>query len=280
MTKIITDTTACLSAEIQSQYDIRVVPQLIHFGDDTFMEGIDMDHSSFMDRLLSSPKLPKTAAPPPELFGKIFEEWKDVDETIFCIHPSTDLSGTVRSALIASQDFRDLKIEVIDTRLIASPLGVVVQKSAELAESGASPAEISSLISEMSNHCRIFFLVPSLDYLARGGRIGGASALVGNVLNVKPILSLEDGEVQAYLKERTLPRAMSRLRQIIVSNYPEGKDGSLTIMHADNKTEAENLAKFFSSEFNISPPPITFLPPAIITHAGPGALAVGFFTSS
>jgi len=187
--------------------------------------------------------------------------------------------GTVRSALIASQDFPDLDIQVIDTRIIASPLGVVVRKSAELANNGASPAEIHSFISEMSSQCRIFFLVPSLEYLARGGRIGGASALVGNVLNVKPILNLEDGTVQAYMKERTLPRAMNRLRQLLVSHYPPEKDGNLTIMHADNQEAAEELSDYFSRELNIPPAPITFLPPAIITHAGPGTLAVGVFSS-
>jgi DegV family protein with EDD domain len=278
MTKIITDTTACLSSKIQSKYDIRVVPQLIHFGEDTFMEGIDMDHSSFMERLQSSSFLPKTAAPPPELFCEIFHEWKNLDETIFCIHPSTDLSGTVRSALIASQDFPDLDIQVIDTRIIASPLGVLVHKCAELAESGAPSAEIHSLISKMASQCRIFFLVPSLEYLARGGRIGGASALVGNVLNVKPILNLEDGSVQAYLKERTLPRALNRLRKLIVSHYPLEKEGYLTIMHADNREAAQELANYFSDELDIPPAPITFLPPAIITHAGPGTLAVGVFS--
>ncbi len=278
MVKIVADTTSCLPEDIQQDFQIPVAPQLIHFGDQTFIEGRDMDSITFLDRLQNASELPKTAAPPPEIFREIFEKLLLSGEPILCIHPSTDLSGTVRSASVASQDFPDAQIRVIDTRLVASPLGVVVHQAAQAARDGADIDALEALVKTLSSRCQLYFLVSTLDYLARGGRIGGASALLGNALRVKPILSLSDGRVEPFLKERTFPKALQRLRQLVVDSYPADKDGHLTIMHAAVPDQAQALRDYFSDQLGISSPLISDLPPAIVTHAGPGAIAVGFFS--
>ena len=277
MIKIVADTTSCLPSAIQTEFQIPLVPQLIHFGEDSYTEGIDIDTDTFLDLLQSSDTLPKTSAPPPEFFREIFNDYNSPGNSLLCIHPSTDLSGTVRSAETARLDFPDLDIRIIDTRLVASPLGSLVHRAASLAASGNSVDFIINLISDMSKRCKIYFLVSTLEYLARGGRIGGAAALVGNALQIKPILTLVDGRVEQHAKERTFSRALDHLKSLVLDEYPADVEGYLSIMHAGTPELAGELSAFFSANLNITPPVISYIPPAIITHAGPGSIAVGFF---
>jgi DegV family protein with EDD domain len=277
--KIITDTTAGLPLEIARQYHIPVIPQIINFGTESFMEGIDLDNAGFMQRLVTSKELPKTAAPPPELFVKEFERLVPLGEPILCIHPSTDVSGTVRSALIAAKDFPGADIRVIDTRVVASPLATLVQLAAGWAQAGASADEIEAKLRQMSPGCHIYFLVSTLEYLARGGRIGGAAALLGSVLQVKPILAFRDGRVEPFEKERTHKRALARLKDLVYSQVPVSCETCyLSVMHAGVPDQAQALAGEFCATLGLKHVPILDVPPAIVTHGGPGLLGVGFFS--
>lgn len=278
MTRIIADTTSCLPDSIQRKYHIPVVPQMIHFDDQAYTEGLDLDTDRFLELLQAAPHLPKTSAPPPDLFISLFQELSHHDQTILCIHPSADLSGTVRSAETARLEFPDLDIRILDTRLVASPLGTVVHQAARLAEEGLPPDEIYRRIAQLSSRGKIYFLVASLDYLARGGRIGGASALLGNALQIKPILTLSDGRVEPYAKERTFKKALASLKSLVLEEYPANESGFMSIMHAGSQELAEELADYFIQNLSIPKPLISYLPPAIITHAGPGSIAVGFFS--
>jgi DegV family protein with EDD domain len=277
MVRIITDTTSCLSNDIAQQFDIPVIPQIIHFGEETFYEGTQIDIDTFMTRLKASTELPKTAAPPPELFAKEFQRLVPLGEPILCIHPSTEISGTVRSALVAAEDFPNADIRVFDTRLVASPLGTLVELAARWAAKGDNADVISSRIENMSKRCRIYFLVATLDYLARGGRIGGAAALLGSVLQIKPILSLTNGRVEQYERERTHKRALARLKEIVVEQIPHDGSGYLTVMHASAPDEGKELAEELGKVINQDYVHVVNMPPAITTHGGPGILAAGFF---
>lgn len=277
MIKIIADTTSCLPPSLQDQFNIPLVPQMIHFGESSYTEGVDLNTDSFLKLLQSSTSLPKTSAPPPELFKEIFQEHSSPDQTLICIHPSADLSGTIRSAQTAKLDFPQADIRILDTRLVASPLGSVVHQAALWADSGISADMVCSQIIALSNRCKLYFLVSTLDYLAKGGRIGGASALVGNALQIKPILTLVDGKVEQYAKERTFKRALEHIKSLVLDEYPSANDGLMSIMHAGSPDLARELSSFFVDHLRIKPPLISYLPPAIITHAGPGSIAVGFF---
>lgn len=279
MVRIITDTTSCISPEFARRYEIPVIPQIINFGEESFYEGVNLDNAGFLARLKTSPELPKTAAPPPELFRSEFERLAPFGEPILCIHPSSEVSGTVRSALIAAQDFPQLDIRVIDTRTIASPLATLVQLSAEWAQSGLDADAIESQIKAMIPRTRVYFLVATLDYLAKGGRIGGAAHLLGSVLQIKPILTLTDGKVDTFEKERTQKRAVARLIEIVAEQYPRDKNGYLSVMHAGVPDQAVSLAQELSNTLNIplSEIPIHDVPPAIVTHGGPGILGAAFF---
>jgi DegV family protein with EDD domain len=277
MVRIITDTLAGLPAEIARRYHIPVIPQVIIFGNDSYLEGIEIDNATFMQRLKAARELPKTAAPPPELFAKEFERLVPEGEPILCIHPSAEISGTVRSAVVAARDFPQADIRVIDTSLIASPLATLVTLAAEWAEAGLDADAIEARLRELIPRCRIYFMVATLEYLAKGGRIGGAAALLGSVLQIKPILTLHDGRVEQFERERTHKRALARLKELVLEQIPRDDCGHLSVLHAGVPEQAQALADDLGAQLGLSQIPILDVPPAIVTHAGPGVLGVGFF---
>ena len=277
MVKIITDSTSGLSKDFSDRYDIPVIPQIVIFGEESFYEGITIDNIGFLMRLQTSAKLPTTAAPPPELFAQEFARLAPLGEPILCIHPSAEVSGTVRSATVAAKDFPGTDIRVIDTRVVASPLATMVQLAAEWAQSGLDIDTIQSRLVNMIPRCRLYFMVDTLEYLAKGGRIGGASALLGSVLQIKPILTMHNGIIDTYEKARTHNRAYARLISIVLEQIPRREEAYLSVMHASVPEEATCLAEELGRRLSLRDIPILDVPPAITTHGGPGILGVSFF---
>jgi len=278
MIKIITDTTSGLPQEISKRFQIPVIPQIINFDNKSYYEGIDIDNSSFMRMLRESKELPKTSAPPPELFVQEFNKLILSEGTIFCIHPSSEISGTVRSALTAAQEFPKADIRIIDTRTVGSPLATLVQIAAESASMGEDANSIENKIKLMIPLNRIYFLVDTLEYLAKGGRIGGATALLGSVLKIKPILALSEGRVEQFEKERTQKHALKRLIELVKSQAARNGKAYISVMHAAIPELAQEFADILCSEFGLNSIPILDVPPAIVVHGGPGILAAAFFT--
>jgi len=278
MIHIITDTTSGLPLEISKRYRIPVIPQIINFGNKSYYEGIDLDNSTFMRMLGESKELPKTAAPPPELFVQEFNKLVPSGGTILCIHPSADISGNVRSALTAAQDFPNADIRVIDTRTVGSPLATLVQLAAEWAALGEDADTIEMKINKMIPNNRIYFIVDTLEYLAKGGRIGGATALLGSVLKIKPILALSNGRVEQFEKERTQKHAINRLIELVKSQAARSGEAYISVMHAAIPEIAREFAVTLCSEIGLKSIPILDVPPAIVVHGGPGILGAAFFT--
>lgn len=278
MINIITDTTSGLPLEISNRYRIPVIPQIINFDNQSYYEGIDLDNPSFMKMLKASKELPKTAAPPPELFINEFNKLIPLGGTIICIHPSAELSGTVRSALMASQEFPNADIRIIDTRSVGSPIATLVQLAAEWAVQGEDADSIEQKIKRLIPRNRIYFIVDTMEYLAKGGRIGGATALLGSVLKIKPILALSNGRVEQFEKERTQKHAISRLIELVKSQAAINADAYISVMHAAIPELAQDFANTLCSEFGLNSVPILDVPPAIVVHGGPGILAAAFFT--
>lgn len=280
MVHIIADTTSCLTPEFSKRHGIPVIPQVINIGNDSYLEGVDIDIDTFLKRLTTSAELPKTAAPPPELFVQAFQRMVPTGEPILCIHPSSEISGTVRSATVAAQDFPEADIRIIDTRLVASPLATLVTLAAEWAEAGESADVIVQRVTQMARRCRLYFMVDTLEFLARGGRIGGAAALLGGMLQIKPILRLSDGRVDQYERERTHKRAVNRLMEIVCEQAPNDGTAYLSVLYAGNHPEGQTLARDLGQLLKQAEVPVVPMPPAIITHGGPGILGVGFFARS
>jgi DegV family protein with EDD domain len=277
MVKILTDTLSSLPPEIAKKYGIPVISQIINIGNESFAECKDIDNAEFVRRLISSPTLPQTAAPPPEWFVEEFERMIPSGEPILCIHPSADVSGTVRSALIAAKEFPQADIRVIDTRIIARPLGTLVELAAEWALQGLDADTIQTRVLKMATRCRLYVVVDTLEYLAKGGRIGAASALLGTVLQVKPILSFADGHIAQFERERTQKRAVARMRELVISQISRKGDGYLCVLHSAVLERALEFAQDLKKELGLADIPVVDVPPAITTHGGPGLLGVGFF---
>ncbi len=277
MTRVVADTTCGLPPDIYRRLKLPMIPQVINFGADSYREGVDIDAAGFMARLRAGKELPKTAAPYPGDFIEVFKECVDAGESVVCIHPSADVSGTVRSAEIAKQDFPGADIRIIDTRTIAGPLASIVLAADALAKQGASADEVEALTRSLMPRARIYFLVDTLEYLRRGGRIGGASALVGTVLQIKPILTFREGRIDQFEKERTKKKALARIKELVMAEAAPGAEAHVSVMHADARAEAEELAADLRRSLNAGEVLVMDLVPAIITHAGPGALAFGFF---
>lgn len=277
MVQIITDTTACLPLEIVQKLNIPVIPQIINFGNESFREGLDISTEEFMERLIRATELPKTAAPPPELFVEVFSRLVPLGEPILCIHPSSEVSGTIRSATVAAMEFPDADIRIIDTKVVASPVGSMVLRAAEFARQGMDADDICSYIEDRMRRCKVYFMVATLDYLVKGGRIGGAQALLGSLLQIKPILTLRDGRVDQFERDRTHKRALAHLKQLVLDEIDRTGEGDLSIMHADVAEEAQEIATELKEKLGLDDIWVTNVPPAIVTHGGPGILGVGFF---
>lgn len=277
MVKIVTDTTSGLPRDLAEKYDIAVLPQIVIFGEESYRDDTELDTATFLEKLRASPVLPKTAAPPPALFIPVFKRLAAGGNTIICLHPSTELSGTVRSATVASYDFSQADIRVVDTRTIAGPLATLVLLAARWAREGVDADTIIARVRDLMARQRVYFVVDTLEYLHKGGRIGGAKALLGSVLQIKPILTLKDGRVEPLEQQRTKRRALQRLRELILEECPRSEEAHLCVMHADAESEARQLASDLASRLGPADVPIYELPPAIVVHAGPGVLAAGFF---
>ena len=277
MTRIVADTTSGLSGDMAQRLGIPLVPQIIHFGEESFREGIDIDQITFLKRLKTDRELPRTAAPFPGDFIAAFVDMARAGESIVCIFPSAEVSGTVRSAMTAREEFPGADIRIIDSRTIAGPLATIVLEADRAAKAGATADEVEALARALIPRARVFFLVDTLEYLQRGGRIGGAQALVGSILQVKPILAFRDGHIEPYEKARTKSRAFSRLKELVLAEADRGSEARLTVMHSDAPGEASALASDLQAALRAPSVMIMDLVPAIVTHAGPGTLAVGFF---
>ncbi len=277
--RIVTDTVASLLPEYLAGHPIPVVPQVVNFGEESFLENVDLSYAEFIRRLKSSAQLPKTAAPLPGEFIKVYETLLREASTIISIHPSTDVSGTVRSALTAKETcFQNADIRVLDTRHVGSNLAAMVMDAVEWAEQGVAADEIMSRLQAMIPRGRTYFVLSTLEYLQKGGRIGGAAALIGSALQIKPILEIRDGRVEPREKIRTHSHALERLEELVVQECPRTAQAHLAVMHADDLATAQRVAQDLRLAFGLEQIPIYTVSASITTHAGPGALAVGFFT--
>jgi DegV family protein with EDD domain len=275
---VVTDTTASLPPGYAAAHGLEVVPQVIIFGDESYLEERELPFAEFVRRLKRSEELPRTAAPPPGEFVAAYGRALAQADTILSIHPSSEVSGTVRSARSAVEmAYPDADIRILDTRTIGGALGAMVQVAVEGAESGNSADTILSQLRAMVPRSRTYFALRTLEYLQKGGRIGKASALAGSVLRIKPVLQLDHGQVAPLEKIRTFTRAVQRLEQLTVSECPPGPRARLCVMEADARREAERLAASLARELALTHVPLLNVGSAITTHAGPGVLGVAFF---
>lgn len=277
MIKIVTDTLTGFPLETLRKRDIPVIPQIVIFGETSYRDDTEIDTVTFLHKLKASRGSPKTAAPPPHLYNPIFSQAAQNGDTVLVIAPSAKVSGTVRSIETAKADFPSADIRIIDTQTLACNQGTLTLIADEMLKAGKTADEIESHINQMASRGHIYFVLDTLEYLKRGGRIGAAKALLGELLQVKPILQIKDGQVAPYDQERTKKRAVGRLIEIVGEQVRDRTDSHLCVIHIDAEDEAEALRAKLSAQTGLTEIPIYLLPPAIVVHAGPKAVGVGFF---
>ncbi len=278
MIRIIGDTTSGFTLEQAKELGIEYIPQIVVFGDKSYRDDTEMDSAMFVRMLEESKDLPKTAAPPPALYTPIYQDMKEKGDSAIVICPSAKLSGTVRSATTALADFPELDVRIIDTQSIGSSQGVLLKLAKQMADEGKSIDEIEAFILDKLSHLKLYAVVDTLEYLYKGGRIGGASKLIGDLLQIKPILTLVDGRVEAFEKQRTKKKAMARMLELVQNECKDYTQGYFSFSMLNTNPEIEFLKKEFKERFGAENMPFLNIPPAIMVHAGPGTIIVSFFS--
>lgn len=279
MVTIIADTTAGLPRETTTRLSIPLIPQIVIFGEQSFRDDKDIDTATFLQKLKTSMELPKTAAPSPADYNEIYADAQRRGDSVVVVAPSAKVSGTVRAATVAAQNFPGLDVRVVDSRTIAGNLGSLVLMAHAWAKVGADADTIVKWLNDWIVRGRIYFLVDTLEYLQKGGRIGGAKALLGQLLQIKPILTVGEGQVAPFEQQRTKKRAVARLVEIVEEQCPKSAEAHLCVMQAGAEEKAGALAASLRSRMNLENIPVYELPPAIVVHGGPGVLAAGFFVA-
>jgi DegV family protein with EDD domain len=275
--KIVTDSTAYLLPKTITEYDIRVVPIKIAFGTEVFSEGVDITNEEFYRRLAKSSTLPTTSQPPVSDFIEVYSELVSLGHPIFSIHISSKLSGTINSALTARDEFPEAQIEVVDW--LSMGMGLLVTAAARAAEEGQGLPEIKAKIERLAPHVSIVAMVDTLKYAWRGGRIGAGKALLGSLLNIKPILALENAEAKPLARARSRAKGVEYMLKLLEKRV--GKGNSVhhgVVFHAGVLEEALALEKEARAHCNYTELDLIELGPVFGTHTGPGTLGLAFYT--
>ena len=275
--RIVTDSTADIPQEVAADLGITVVPLTVNFEDASFRSGVELTNDEFYDRLQRSEKLPTTSQPTPRDFTQVYEELSWETRAVLSIHISSAMSGTVRSATLASDEIRGVEVRVIDSLLVSAPLGLTVVAAAEAALDGANLVELTTLVSNLSIRARVLFTVGTLDYLVKGGRIGRAKGLLGKLIGVKPILTVEDGVVAPADRARGEKALLETMIELARPELAGGEGGTLGLVHAQRPEMLERVGEAFCKEFGFDSIQVFELGCIVGTHVGPGMWGVSYF---
>jgi len=277
---VVTDSTCNLPASMIQGLPIAVVPLHIIFNSmDIYLDGVNITPAEFYSRLRTDKPLVSTSQPTPAALAQRYAQLVEEDYDIISVHISSKLSGTINSAEQASKTIRSGKIEIVDTLLTSLPLGFVVMQVARAAAQGATLAECKTIAEETSKNCSAVFIVDTLEYLHRGGRIGGASAFFGTAFNIKPVLEIKNGLIDAAGRVRTINKAMDYILDVLEEKIGPGVTNlHLSALHAEAPENAAILLDKARAKFNImNDSIITDVTPVIGAHVGPGTIGIAYF---
>lgn len=276
--RVVTDSTSDIPISLREELGIKVVPLKVHIGTETYLDGVTITPDTFYDKLVSSEQLPTTSQPAPLDFTQMYEsirEEEGEDVEIISIHLAAVLSGTYQTANIAAGMVEDkVKVHVVDSKLASYAIGMVVVAVARAAKAGKSVEECLELTRRMKERTQVLFVVDTLTYLQKGGRIGKASAFLGSLLNVKPILTLdENGTISPVEKLRGKKKAINHIYEASKS-FAGQNPVVISVLHSKCKDEAIELGEKIRQEFNVQELVATDLGPVIGTYTGPGLVGI------
>jgi DegV family protein with EDD domain len=270
--KIVTDSTADLPPALAEELGITIVPLYVRFGNETYRDRVDITEDEFYQRLMNDPVHPSTSQPTPQDFANVYRELSKQADGIVSIHISGKLSGTCNSALQAKELVAaECPVEVVDSEMVSMGLGLLATEAATIANSGNGLQQVVEEVKQSISSTHVWALFDTLKYLALGGRIGKAKALLGTILNIKPLLVVKDGEMAPASQARTRAKGIGMLYDY-VNTVTDIQD--LSVVYSTTPDEAQVLADRIGAIFDRSRIRLARLGPVLGVHAGPGALAV------
>jgi DegV family protein with EDD domain len=276
---VVTDSTAYIPEDMLNGLPIHSLPLQVIWGEKVYLDNVDIHPQEFYERLKTAKVMPTTSQVTPAAFQKLYAQLLDEGYEIFSTHISSKLSGTLDSAHQARDNFPGASIELFDTLTSGMALGFQALVVARAAAEGASIKECKELALQARDNSEIFFVVSTLEFLRRGGRIGGAAAFLGTALNLKPILTVKEGKVAAVEKVRTMSKALDRLTDMVEQRIGDRRPIRLASLHANAPTEASALLDRVRQRFgtsDVSDAVLSEVSPVIGTHTGPGTVGIAF----
>ncbi|MGE8033489.1 DegV family protein [Lysinibacillus sp. NPDC093692] len=275
-TAIVTDSTAYISAEERARLNIHMIPLSVNISGQLFEEEVDITASEFYDKVRGAKEFPKTTQPPIGEFVALFEELaKEYDEVI-SIHLSSGISGTYQGAIQAGDMVEGIDVSAFDSEISCAVQGFYVLRAAELAAQGLSAKEIHASLEDMKQSVRAYFIVDDLAHLQRGGRLSAAAALIGGLLQVKPILHFADKVIVPFEKIRTRKKALKRAEELLAEDAKKYEAMDAVVIHGNCLAEAEEwLAQLAATYPNVNFK-MSYFGPVIGTHLGEGSMGLGW----
>ena len=275
---LVTDSTSWLPRDLLTKYSITVAPQVLIWGEQTLNDGVDIQPEEFYTRIKTAKVMPTTSQVPIPTMERIFREQVEAGAEVVGIFISSKLSGTMQSALQAREMMGSAgsKVHVLDSKATAMAMGFQVLAAARAAADGASTSDVVATAEKAREHTGVYFAVDTLEFLHRGGRIGGAQRLLGTALNMKPVLALLDGRVEAVERIRTKSKAVERVLEIVIEKTKGKSPIRLATLHANAQQEAKDLLDRASKELNAVEALLTEVSPVVGNHAGPGVVGLAY----
>jgi len=270
----VTDSTSYLPDELRRRHEIQVIPQVLIWGGETLLDGVDIMPTAFYERLKTAEVMPTTSQATIGAFKDLFEPHVRAGRPILAILVSQKLSGTIQSAQSAKEMFPGARIEIVNSESAAMAMGFQVLAAARAAEAGKSFDEALAVAKDAKNHTGVVLVVDTLEFLHRGGRIGGAARLLGTALNLKPILELQDGVIEAVERVRTRSKAQARLLGLLEERINGRPNLRLAVLHAAAEREARQLLDEASKRLNPMETVFSEVSPVVGAHVGPGTLGL------
>lgn len=277
---VVMDSTANLSPEVLAENDLETIPLNLIWGGESYRDGIDITTDEFYERLEKSSELPTTSQPSIGDFHELYQRVAETADSIVCVTLSSGISGTYASAIGAADLMEGFPIEVVDSKSASVGHGFIALAAAQAAKSGADFQEVVHAAQELVPKVEVYFAVDTLEYLHRGGRIGGASWLIGSALSIKPVLQISDGLIDSMARVRTKKKALAFLADLAVERFQGHDNIHLAVVDAVSPEEARLLGEELQKRLN--PVELVYgeLSPVIGTHAGPGTVGFGGYYES
>lgn len=273
---IVTDSTVNLPQSVIKDYPITVAPQIVIWDEKTYQDGIDIQPAAFYTRLKTSKSMPSSSQVSPVTMRDTFTDLLNQGYEVLAIMISSHLSGTMSSATMAKEMLPDKPVELVDSLTTSMAMGFQVLTAARAAKNGASLQECKSIAEKARDNTGVFFVVDTLEFLHRGGRIGGASRLLGTALNLKPILTVEGGKIEPVARVRTQKKAFEKLLDLVGEKLADSSLSRVSVLHANAASEADQVMSEVVQRFHPAETVMTEVSPVIGTHTGPGTVGIAY----